>query len=242
MRYHVPVLATLVEGQEQLGGTPFGLPADRWPICAECGRPQSLIAQLKHDDERLDLGSAGRVLFVFQCEWEAGMCSNWELFAGANACLVLSEPELTGVASSLPEAAPPVIPVVGILRWQEHDDGIAADVRPAFFDGVAHLTLSDEEWEKATAETRLGGVPHWVQSPDEAPKDGWRFLGQLDSMYRFVDRSVSLPTVLRFAAGSGDDDALFADGPNFGGGLAYLFARDSEGDAPPAVGMFWQCS
>jgi hypothetical protein len=242
MKYHVPVLATLVTGGEQLGGTPFGLPAERWPICAECSRPQSLIAQLWHDDRRLDLGASGRVLFVFQCEWDAGMCSNWELFSGANACLVLSERELTGQASPPPDPVPPVVPAVGILGWQEKDDGLAAEVQPAFFDYDDYLALADEEWEKATGETRLGGVPHWVQSPDEAPKDGWRFMGQLDSMYRFADRSVPLPTTLRLAADTGGDDPLFAEGPNFGGGFAYLFARDGEGDAPPAVAMFWQCS
>jgi hypothetical protein len=80
MRFFAPVLklGTNMESQVQLeekfGGLPWGLPANRWPNCRESGKPQSMIAQLKHHSEPLDLGKDGRVMFVFQCNHDPGGC------------------------------------------------------------------------------------------------------------------------------------------------------------------------
>src|SRR5262245_15947067 len=79
--------------EDKFGGLPWGLRTDLWPMCRHCGRPQSLLAQLSHDDQRLDLGRDGRVLFVFQCchpPWKRDPreCESWSSAAGANACLI----------------------------------------------------------------------------------------------------------------------------------------------------------
>jgi hypothetical protein len=47
---------------DQFGGLPWGLAPELWPKCSECGKSQSLLAQLIHDPTRLDLGRDGRVL------------------------------------------------------------------------------------------------------------------------------------------------------------------------------------
>jgi hypothetical protein len=73
MRYFVPEIRLASELptqaciQDKLGGLPWGVTASRWPMCSDCGKPQSLLAQFVHDASRLDLGRQGRALFLFQC-------------------------------------------------------------------------------------------------------------------------------------------------------------------------------
>jgi hypothetical protein len=43
--------------EERFGGRPWGLPVTRWPFCASCKGGMSLIAQLRHAEDRLDLGA-----------------------------------------------------------------------------------------------------------------------------------------------------------------------------------------
>ena len=72
--------------EEKFGGVPWGLDEELWPTCADCGKHQSLLAQLVHDDTRLNLGREGRVLLVFQCNHSPGMCETETGGSGANAC------------------------------------------------------------------------------------------------------------------------------------------------------------
>ena len=70
MRSFLPTfqIATLAGEQtclrSKLGGVPWGLPVERWPVC--CGQPQKLLAQLCHQPPMLDLGAPGAVLHLFQ--------------------------------------------------------------------------------------------------------------------------------------------------------------------------------
>ena len=238
MKYHVPVLSEAGSATaEHLGGVPGGLRMEHWPLCKECGRPQSLIAQLDHAADRLDLGRAGRVLFVFQCEWDAGMCATWDAWSGANRCIVAEPEKLTGDSTPPVSPMPPLIGAVGVVRWIERDDGVTADEAPAFFADDRYLALGEAAWAKPTGETRLGSVPHWIQSADETPGSDWRFLGQIDSGYRFADPHEPRPD---WVAAPGEGGIAYADGPNFGGGLAYLWSQDWAAGAPRVV-MFWQC-
>ena len=93
---------------ERLGGRPWGLSQDRWPKCRQCGKSQSLLAQFSHDDQRLNLGRTGRVLFVFQCAHKPGLCDSWEAFSGANACFVAEPEDLTNAETDLPADSPPL--------------------------------------------------------------------------------------------------------------------------------------
>jgi hypothetical protein len=197
---------------DRLGGLPFGLPATLWPKCKECGGSQSLIAQFAHDQARIDLGRAGRVLFVFQCDHDPGMCESWEKFSGANACLVVEPEQLTNSITPPPDDEPPPNPEWTIVEWQTADDGVPANLKEAALDSAGLESIPDAAWETITADTRLGGIPFWIQSPDEAPRPGWRFVGQVSAR----------------------------DGANFSmDGIAYLFVRDSQ--PTPEACMFWQC-
>ena len=55
MRYFLPEL-TFQRGSlpvDKLGGLPWGMPSDLWPLCKACAKPQSLLAQFSHHDQRL---------------------------------------------------------------------------------------------------------------------------------------------------------------------------------------------
>jgi hypothetical protein len=231
-----------VKLEDKLGGVPWGLPEDLWPECSDCGKHQSLLAQFVHDSERLDLGKEGRVLFVFQCNHDPGMCDVWEGGSGANACFVLEAEDLTDGLTPTPEDSPPLELEVRVAGWREMDDGIADYQVSEFFDSDAYADLPEEIRRAGPNVTHLGGVPSWVQAPDEAPKDGWRFVGQLDSLYSFFTPPASevpnlYPNAQRYLGRT-----HIGQGPNFGdAGMAYLFlSTGDEEDEVPRGCFFWQ--
>lgn len=224
--------------RERLGGNPVGLNPDLWPVCTDCGKSQSLLAQLQHHPDRLDLGRDGRMLFVFQCAHDPGMCSTWEALSGANACFVVEPEQLGSELTPTPADGPPLDNEVWITGWLEKEDGLTATECAAFQTDATFLELPESVVSKATWSTRLGGAPHWMQSADEAPSPGWRFIGQLDGTYSFLSPLTDRPKWVRVDSEEWEGRRYVAEGPNFGGGLAYLFLRDSDG--PPEGCMFWQ--
>lgn len=193
MKYWVPDLrpATLLPPQtvseDKLGGLPWGLPPERWPRCADCGEPLTQLAQLHHHPERLNLGREGRVLWVFQCEGPDG-CPTWEEGAGANACFLLDPDEMRPGPTPWPHFEteyPPVAPEVRVIGWLEREDGLPESARDAPYEGENYWGYDPELQDKVASGTRLGSVPHWVQSADEAPKGGWRFVCQLADGHEF---------------------------------------------------------
>ena len=246
MRYFVPILCLKEELlpqktlQNKLGGIPWGLPSERWPLCSNCGKSQSLLAQFIHDPIRLDLGRVGRVLSIFQCNHAPGMCPTWEGGSGSNACFVTEPEELLSGLTPIPLDSPPLEREARIIEWIEQDDGIEKDIAEQFFAWSTLSQLPEEEIDKVTTSTRLGGVPFWIQSPDEAPKDGWHFIGQLDSVYSFMtapngDLAGVFEDLEHF-----EDRSHICEGPNFGdSGMAYLFLRKTS--TTPEGWFFWQC-
>jgi hypothetical protein len=202
MKYFVPELAPDDELpvqsalEDKFGGLPWGLSSERWPLCASCRSPQSLVAELRHHRERLDLGKEGRVFFVFSCNNDSSRCPTWDMNSGANSVLIVDEEELAEGLKS-PPASPDltqrqldrwldeqVHPEWRVVRWLEKEDGIPESY-PGFF-GLHYGKLEGFDAEayeryqsKVSQETRLGSVPFWIQFP-EGPPEG-RFLGQIDS-------------------------------------------------------------
>jgi hypothetical protein len=180
MRYFVPILrlgATLPPQNQlvdKLGGTPWGLPRERWPICESCGRPEALLAQIRHHHERIDLGRSGRVLFVFQCE-ELDGC------AGQSACLVLEGAE---VLTSPTEPADPdatVLPEARVVAWKAKNDHVPPRYRRHFYDETLFADLPQLVAQPFCG-TKLGGVPRWCDGPQALPAP-WRFVLQLDRFH-----------------------------------------------------------
>jgi hypothetical protein len=246
MRYFVPDLRLPGElpkqdsFEEKLGGLPWGIPAEKWPKCRECGKSQSLLAQFLHHPIRLNLGRTGRVLSIFQCNHDPGMCSTWQGDSGANACFVTDEENLVRSLTRVPPDTPMIEQEARIVDWIERDDGFTEEQARCFFALESFNKLPQEIIQKVSMSTKLGGVPAWIQSPDEGPKEGWRFVGQLDSLYSFQ-------TAPKVAASDVSPDkerwegrSHYCKGPNFGdGGIAYLFLKDSQ-DLPEGW-FFWQC-
>ncbi len=246
MRYFVPFLRLRDElppqslPEDKLGGLPWGLAPALWPKCRECGKSQSLLAQLLHDPERLDLGARGRMLSVFQCNHDPGMCAAWEGGSGANACFVTEPEDLIPGLTPLPTDSPPLEREAVIVEWIPRDDGIAQDQVASFFSEAAFFGLPDSEIGKCTWSTKLGSVPRWIQSPEEAPKGDWRFVGQLDSTYSLLRApTIEDPGVVEDRE-KWEGRSHLCEGPNFGdGGIAYLFVRSTA--STPEGWFFWQC-
>lgn len=233
-------MAVQVVHQDKLGGLPFGLPAVRWPTCKDCGKPQSLLAQFTHNPERLNLGRPGRVLSVFQCNHDPGMCSTWEGGSGANACVITEPEESTDSLTPAPSRDTPIEREVLVVEWQEQDDGLEPEEASRFFNGDSYFELPRLKTELVPSGTRLGGVPYWVQSPDEAPGSPWQFVGQLDCTYSFLRPPRASVEGIYADPEGWEGRTHWCEGPNFGdGGIAYLFInRQTE---PPSGWFFWQC-
>ncbi len=225
---------------EKLGGIPFGLPANRWPNCKSCGKSQSLLAQLRHHPERLDLGREGRTLFVFQCNHGQGDCKTWEAFSGANACLVVEPEDLDNVTATVPTDGPVIEDEVSIAGWLAREDGLSPSIAPQFHKFETFAKLDQETLSKVTTLTRLGGVPFWLQNPEDMLQSGWRFIGQLDSSYSFLTPPAALNKRISEDRDRVEGRTHIGRGPNFGdGGMAYLFLK--EGESAPNACMLWQC-
>lgn len=246
MRYFVPDIFLSEElppqsaPQDKLGGQPWGLKPDHWPTCRGCGKSQTLLAQFVHDSVRLDLGKIGRVLNVFQCAHAPGMCDSWRGGSGANACFVAEPDELTTQTTPLPSDSPPVEREVRIVKWQQRDDGISEDELQKFFISDDCETPPESLTEAIYAGTKLGGVPSFVQSPNQAPTGSWRFVGQLEYAYSFLTAPLGKHRKIWPDPKHRQGRSQYCDGPNFGdGGTAYIFVRDAS---PSPVGwFFWQC-
>ena len=78
------------------GGVPLAPPGFIWPTCAECDHPLRFTAQALLDDD-------ARVLAIFQCGYEAGMCDDWEADAGGNRAYLFDNQGLGPVPSPVGE-------------------------------------------------------------------------------------------------------------------------------------------
>ncbi len=201
MKYFVPELALgpLLPPQTQLaekfGGLPWGLPLNKWPICAGCGNPQSHLATFVHDVERLDLGKEGRTVLVFQCNHSPNEtnCEMWDADSGANAVVFLDAPELSNglIEPPMPGAMKEI--EMRIIGWTEQHDLVTPELEPFFYKAdkfwefrQEHEAISDSIGGGA----KLGSVPDWVQTAEDiAPP--LRFAVQLNMYYHFPD---PLPT------------------------------------------------
>ncbi len=226
----------------QFGGMPATFPKDRWPHCTFCNGAMSFIAQFDHDLPALDLGAAGRSLYIFMCDHDPGMCFTWEADRGANACIVLEPSEkYSGPAYVID--APSWRGPAPIHRWLKRDDALTEGEAEMLAKRKFPRDMTSDERDALFAKpqliTHIGGIPNWIQGAHEGDKPGWQFVGQLESGLTF----------LQDADCRDIDDPEHQDKPspyesnwfNFGGGgAAYLFAERSDSGAPPVFHMFWQ--
>ena len=228
MRYFVPNLESVKTFnsqntfQEKLGGLPFGLPTEMYPICNGCNNPMIFLAQFAHNKNRLDLGKEERILYIFVCDEGIDYyspCESWDADSGANACFVLEPDILIDVKTKAPESKTPVLRETLITDWVELDDGITEEESLYFFDTKKWDELESSKLYELSAKTKentkLNGVPYWIQYP-EIPNGNYKFVGQLDS----------------------DNGFEFGDI-----GIGYIFIEKTENSEQLPKGKFlWQCS
>ena len=252
MKYFVPQFKLSIDmppqtkPEDKVGGLPWGLPSERYPICRDCGKSQSLLIQLVHHPERLDLGRPGRNLFVFQCNHDAGGCATWAGGYGANACFILEPEDLVNQLTPLPKDDPYVEVEAHIIDWVRGDDGIPQEkVTP----NGDFCELTDDEFDEVYQQPtprvgmRLGGVPTWWQDSCEAPRPDWKFVGQLYGEYCLAEEPST--EAKRSAKGQTGHIHQWRDGewgfngPNLGCGTGYIFIRLQT--EKPEGWFFWQC-
>jgi hypothetical protein len=210
MKYYIPdiKLSVLLNKQtlmeDKLGGLPWGMPANKWPICRQCNNPMLLLAQLSHNGTRLDLGAPGRVLHLFQCGSD---CDTWSHESGANSCFVLEAEVMThgltvppnySIEKVIDEWAIDYVfnfpdresirekyqlqAEVRVLRWIEEEDGISPEDAKYFTNSQDFWNMPDTIKDPYCG-TKLGSVPCWVQTPE---LEGLSFIGQLADNYFFT--------------------------------------------------------
>jgi hypothetical protein len=150
--------------EDKFGGKPWGFPVDAWPKCKDCGESMSFLCQVEHNAERCDLGKDGRVMYLFMCNHNPGMCETWDQDSGANAVVIVEKDKLT----------------VGLTQ-----PPTAADEEQEFrvLDYVA--TDDDEVWD-----THLAGTPMFVQGEDEAPGEPYRYVMHFSDRHTFINEEL----------------------------------------------------
>jgi hypothetical protein len=237
MIYYTPTFQSVPKETEQTafvekyGGLPWGIPQKEWPHCVECGATMSHVATLKHDSERLNLGKDGRVVLIFMCEENPGMCETWDTNSGANTVIFLDESQLYPKITLPPTPNTVVLPEARVLAWEQKEDSVKEEDYPLYFNNSDYFALGKQENEDDEEEEddsmspdsgfKLGSVPCWVQGAEEGPEEPFRFVAQLSPIVKASDTDQL-------------EVATYGDY-----GLAYLFVLpDTE---KPEGAFFWQC-
>ncbi|MFD5970621.1 hypothetical protein ACFWGR_31085 [Streptomyces sp. NPDC060311] len=144
------------------GGVPLVPAGFTWPRCAECSGPMQFLAQLPVNAPGAQgagaAAAAERVLSVFMCQNDPGLCDEWDPVAGGNRALLFPRAGLT----------PAPVPT-GDETLLAETCGIDCTARDA-----APYDEARGKWSQAHGRPlrdvlgQLGGTPSWVQH-DETP-------------------------------------------------------------------------
>lgn len=174
MRYFKPHLALGVSSpaqtrlQDKFGGLPWGLPQERWPLCANCGHPMTFLMQLRHNARRLDLGAPGRVLFVFLCyHFSDSNCDTCDADSGGNAVVILERAELGKGLTSAPDPGAEIEVEARVLEWVAGKDPVSKEQYLLLFDGETHWDVPAEVYDEVDRGTKLGGAPFFPQGASQ---------------------------------------------------------------------------
>lgn len=135
-----------------LGGDPLLPKGVGWPICVSCDGAMTHIGQF---------GVEEKLLTLFQCNNDPGMCADWEPFGGGNAAVLLSGPTVRTAGPPVPVSFP-ALPV-----------------------GVREVPQAYEDLRDGVI-GQFGGEPSWIQGPGvpscpNCPAGPMRFVVQLES-------------------------------------------------------------
>lgn len=208
------------------GGTPLAPAGTAWPHCATCDGPMQFLAQIVLDDldrpadrgdgrdgQDAQDGQDGRVMAIFMCQNEPGMCDEWSPTAGGNRALLFPAEGLAPMSAPAPGGNDEEVLRLGAVNAVTLVSSPAADYGSA-----------REEWagrsgnEPRNVLGQLGGQPDWLQGDETPPCPACTH---------------PMDLVAQFEEGPDHSTAM-----NFGGGgTAFAFTC-----APCAEAAFlWQC-
>ncbi len=142
--------------EHRFGGAPL-VPADggvEWPTCETCQGAMQFLGQLRLEGDRL--------LLLFMCQNDPGMCDEWDAEAGGNAALIVST---EGTLEPLPPPAEGEHTLGA--TWGAREATVTVDAAEIEEFMTAYDVARDRQEGRAVLGA-LGGDPAWVQG-DETP-------------------------------------------------------------------------
>ena len=133
----------------RIGGRPVAPAGTAWPKCGGCSGPMQFLAQIRFAETGL-AGLPDRLLLVFMCQNDPGMCEDWSADSGDNCALIVP-----------PTGALLAPPPTGVTRLKAVD-GVRFQPFPAGQDYPDALGTQDRVLGQA------GDTPAWIQA-DETP-------------------------------------------------------------------------
>lgn len=142
----------------------------RWPCCTSCSGPMRFLGQIALEDR-----DAKRMMLVFICENDPGMCDEWDAESGGNSAIIVMIDDAVQLAE-VPEGNCTVRDTLFGAHAKHVDSQSYEDAR--------------EEWaQQNNCSPRLvlghlGGEPSWIQA-DERPvcdhcRNDMEFVAQLE--------------------------------------------------------------
>ncbi|MBD0742862.1 hypothetical protein [Streptomyces sp. CBMA152] len=148
------------------GGVPLAPAGTAWPSCAECDGPMQFLTQILLDGQgrpiTQDGTSADRVMAIFMCQNDPGMCEEWSPTAGGNQALLFTSDGLQPLPA--PELEPGededvlhlgAVNAVALAPFPSADYGSAREEWAGLGDNDLSNVLG-----------QLGGEPDWLQHPE----------------------------------------------------------------------------
>ncbi len=146
-------------GDATIGGAPRAPSGTVWPTCRSCSGAMQFLSQLPLKSAGVPIELQDKVLLLFQCQNDPGMCDEWDANSGGNAALLVS---YSASISLRPPSGPTVLARESRVRLVPYDDSASSetpdDAYCASVDAKGSATLG-----------KVGGRPLWIQG-DETPQ------------------------------------------------------------------------
>ncbi len=169
------------------GGLPTGLPAQQWPICAECDTPLPFLFQLSPGSHAPRIPH-DQVAMIFTCETDE-VCDFWSHDSGANAVLLRPVAELgtqpTPPPASASEYRTVVLTRAWVADWARTGTAATAAEAAMFEDPDAYMELDESAVAPHGYEVEF--ATRTAEGPTDEPPLPRRFVFQIANTLRITD-------------------------------------------------------
>ncbi len=211
--------------REKVGGLPLGLSVDLWPFCASSKRPMNFVLQFDHHPGWLDLGRDRSVL-VFVAHTLGPDSATFE--SGDHKVLLVERKELGTELTQPPPGGVRIYPEAWVEGWDTYQNPVPPFLEKKFLEEKTWSQVEDSpEWgvpanrrrqllDELSSRGRMGGPPCWLGRPS-LPEGKFRFAGQFQQSWP-----------LHHPRPGVDGQRYLLEGPDFAGGIAYLFLPEER--------------